>query len=237
MAPPLIDCRNIEKLYTRSAVPVHALRGVSVSMARGEYVALLGASGSGKSTLMHILGFLDRPSQGEQFFDGFDVSKLSANQLADHRNTRIGFVFQNFNLLPRSTVVENVELPLQCRRQGMQRREFRSRALACLERVGLRDRAGHYPNELSGGQQQRVAIARALVNAPDVILADEPTGNLDSVTSGEILNEFRRLNSEGVTLILVTHTREIADQASRQITLLDGKIVTDCRRGLISHRN
>ncbi|MGL4465587.1 MAG: ABC transporter ATP-binding protein, partial [Planctomycetia bacterium] len=206
---------------------VHALNGVDLEILDGDFVALMGSSGSGKSTLMNMLGCLDRPTSGRYLFDGDDVSKYTPHRLAEHRNRRIGFVFQGFNLLRRTSALENVELPLMYS-GGVSARERRSRAKALLEKFGLGERTGHWPNQLSGGQQQRVAIARALVNNPTVLLADEPTGNLDSKTGLEILAEFQRLNAqEGQTIIMVTHDREIANCCRRQIVMQDGRITSD----------
>jgi putative ABC transport system ATP-binding protein len=225
---PVIELDNIEKIYDTGAVKVPALRGVSLTVERGEFLAIRGASGSGKSTLMNILGCLDRPTAGIYRFDNQDVSRLSRRQLAHLRNQKMGFVFQGFNLLKRHSAVENVELPLLY--AGMSPGERRRRALAMLKQVGLADRFEHMPSQLSGGQQQRVAIARALVNCPQVILADEPTGNLDSRTGAEILEEFKRLNQElGQTIIIVTHDPSVAGQALRQITVMDGLIESDVR--------
>jgi putative ABC transport system ATP-binding protein len=222
----VIGLDRIEKVYTTGKVKVHALRGVSLSILAGEFVALVGPSGSGKSTLMNIIGCLDRPTSGTYRFDGQDVSRLNRVALARLRNQKLGFVFQGFNLLKRQTAVENVELPLIY--AGIGPRQRRERALKLLELVGLMDRAHHLPNELSGGQQQRVAIARSLVNRPQVLLADEPTGNLDSQTGAEILSEFQRLNKEQKqTIILVTHDPTVAAAAARTVTVQDGLIKSD----------
>lgn len=218
----MIELENITKIYRMGKVEVPALRGITLSIKEGEMVALIGPSGSGKSTLMNIIGFLDKPTVGRYTLDGTDVSRLNDNKLAELRNKKIGFVFQTFNLLPRTSALANVELPLIY--SGGQKGK---RALEALERVGLAGRASHKPTELSGGEQQRVAIARALVNNPSVILADEPTGNLDSVATAEIISIFLQLNREGITVILVTHEPDIAAQAQRIIRLLDGKIVSD----------
>jgi putative ABC transport system ATP-binding protein len=224
--PPVIELKDVAKVYRNGAVEVHALRGVSLTVQPGEFAAIIGASGSGKSTLMNLLGFLDQPTSGTYFFAGQDVSRLSRRTLAHLRNRKLGFVFQGFNLIKRQTALDNVELPLVY--AGVRRRERRARALELLRRVGLADRANHQPSELSGGQQQRVAIARALVNRPQVLLADEPTGNLDSATGAEILAEFQRLNAEeGQTMILVTHDPTIAACAQRRITVRDGVIAKD----------
>lgn len=223
---PLMLLENVHKVYATGAVPVPALRGINLEIEPGEFVAIMGASGSGKSTLMNIMGCLDRPTSGIYRFDGQDVSRLDPDQLAYIRNRKIGFVFQGFNLLKRQTALENVELPLIY--AGVPVRERRQRAWETLRLVGLEDRAHHLPNQLSGGQQQRVAIARALVNRPQVILADEPTGNLDSRTSEEILAEFQRLNRElHQTIVLVTHEADIAAHASRIILIRDGRIAND----------
>ncbi len=223
----VIDLRNIVKIYQMGKVQVHALRGVSLQVRRGEMLAIMGPSGSGKSTLMNIIGALDTPTQGQYFLEGQDVSRLNDNQLAEIRNKRIGFVFQNFNLLPRLTALEQVELPL-IYAGGMSRKERRQRAQEALEMVGLGDRLHHRPNELSGGQQQRVAIARALVNHPSIILADEPTGNLDSRSGAEVMHIFQRLNQEqGITVVLVTHEPDIARHTQRIVHLRDGLIVGD----------
>jgi len=219
----MIELENITKIYRMGKVEVPALRGITVNIQSGEMVALIGASGSGKSTLMNILGFLDKPTIGKYTLEGTDVSQLNDNKLAVLRNKKIGFVFQTFNLLPRTSALSNVELPL-IYSGGRQKRQ---RALAALERVGLSERARHKPSELSGGEQQRVAIARALVNNPTLILADEPTGNLDSASTAEIVAIFGQLNREGITVVLVTHEMDIATQTQRIIRLLDGKIVSD----------
>ncbi len=227
--PPVVALEDVHKVYRTGAVEVHALRGISLQIERGEFVALVGASGSGKSTLMNLLGLLDRVTSGVYRFDGQDVSRYSKRALAHLRNRKLGFVFQGFNLLKRQTAVENVELPLVY--AGVRARERRTRALELLKVVGLAERADHRPSQLSGGQQQRVAIARALVNRPQVLLADEPTGNLDSATGAEILAEFTRLNVEqGQTIVLVTHDNAIAACAKRRITVKDGRIANDERQ-------
>jgi putative ABC transport system ATP-binding protein len=225
MAGPLILTRDLTKEYRLESYAVQALRGVSLEIERGEFVAIMGPSGSGKTTFMNLLGCLDSPTGGEYFLAGARVSGLSGDALAEIRNSSIGFVFQNFNLLPRTTAVENVELPLLYSRSPKQER--RQRALARLAQVGLADRAGHQPQQLSGGQQQRVAIARALVNDPVLILADEPTGALDTRTSFELMGVLQRLNREGMTVVLVTHERDVAAFASRLISFRDGHVLSD----------
>ncbi len=223
--PPLIDVENLYKIYEIGEIEVRALNGVDFQIAEGEYVAVMGPSGSGKSTLMNIIGCLDTPSKGVYRLGGERVDTMQDNQLADIRNRRIGFVFQTFNLLPRADAFHNVELPLIY--SGMPRAERRDRTTAALERVGLGDRMKHKPNELSGGQRQRVATARALVNDPDILLADEPTGNLDSRTSYEIMDLFAELHQAGNTIVLVTHEEDIAAYSRRVVRLLDGKIYSD----------
>jgi putative ABC transport system ATP-binding protein len=215
----------VTKVYGEGETAVHALRGVSLTVGRGDYVAIMGASGSGKSTLMNILGCLDIPTEGTYLLDGVDVSRLSDRQLALVRNRRIGFVFQSFNLIPRTTARANVELPLAY--AGLKPAQRRARARAALDLVGLADRAGHEPNQLSGGQQQRVAVARALVTAPALVLADEPTGNLDTQSSQDVLAVLDRLNRAGRTIVLITHESEVAAHARRLIRLVDGHIVSD----------
>jgi putative ABC transport system ATP-binding protein len=223
-----ISVRDLKKTYAIGEVQVEALRGVSLEIEDGEFVAVIGPSGSGKSTLMHILGCLDRPTSGKYFLGERDVSEISPDERAALRNRQIGFVFQSFNLLPRTPAVENVELPLLYNGGKLSRSERRRRALEMLSSLGLSDRALHHPNQLSGGQQQRVAIARALVNSPGLLLADEPTGNLDSQTSREIMDLFRRLNGErGLTLVVITHERNIAECASRVVELKDGRVERD----------
>ncbi len=223
---PLIQVVNLHKVYDTGTVKVHALRGISVDIHRGEFVAIMGASGSGKSTFMNIVGCLDKPSDGTYLLQGADIAKHAKNNLALIRNEQIGFVFQAFNLLSRTSAMENVELPLIY--SGIRARERRWRSLESLARVGLAERADHIPSQLSGGQQQRVAIARSLVNHPSILLADEPTGNLDSRTSIEIMQVFQELNEqEKLTIILVTHEPDIADFAQRIITFRDGRIVKD----------
>ena len=223
-----ISVQDLTKVYDLGEIQVRALRGVTLDIEAGEFVSVIGPSGSGKSTFMHILGCLDRPTQGRYLLDGHDVSTLSRNALADVRNKKIGFVFQGFNLLSRTTALDNVELPLLYNGNGMRGKERRRRAHDALNGVGLSDRAGHHPNQLSGGQQQRVAIARALINQPSILLADEPTGNLDSRTSVEVMGIFQKLNTErGITVLLITHEREIAEYGTRIIAFRDGKIVSD----------
>jgi putative ABC transport system ATP-binding protein len=218
---------DIEKTYRTGEMEVHAVRGVSLEVGRGEFVALMGASGSGKSTLMNILGCLDRPTAGRYLLDQADVSKLDRDQLADIRNTKLGFVFQSFNLLPRTSARENVELPLLYGTRNLTNAQLRERADRVLASVGLDGRGDHHPSQLSGGQQQRVAIARALINEPEVILADEPTGNLDSRTSVEIMGIFQRLNEAGITIIMVTHEQDIAAYAKRNVMMRDGLVRND----------
>ena len=214
-------------MYHTGEVDVHAVRGVSLQIAPGEFVAVMGASGSGKSTLMNILGCLDRPTRGRYLLDGTDVSDLNREELADLRNQKIGFVFQGFNLLSRTSALENVELPMFYSHGRLSTNEQRERAEHALSTVGLADRADHHPNQLSGGQQQRVAIARALVNQPALLLADEPTGNLDSQTSIEIMGVFQKLNNQGITLVMVTHELDIARYTRRNVIMRDGQVVTD----------
>ncbi len=225
MSEEMIEAENIHKNYLMGRITVEALKDVTVHIGAGEYVAILGPSGSGKSTLMHILGCLDTPSSGRYRLAGEAVEGLSRNQLARVRNERIGFVFQNFNLLAHATALGNVELPLVY--NGTGRRVRRERAAELLERVGLGDRMDHEPSELSGGQQQRVAIARALVSSPSILLADEPTGNLDSRTSVDVMALFQELNDQGITILLITHERDISQCATRIIELRDGRIIRD----------
>jgi putative ABC transport system ATP-binding protein len=224
---PVVRIEDIHKTYHSGEVPVHAVRGVSLTIERGDFVAIMGASGSGKSTLMNLLGCLDRPTKGRYLLDGTDVSRLDRNQLADIRNQKLGFVFQGFNLLSRTTALENVELPMLYGARRMSSGEMRDRAMKSLELVGLGQRADHFPSQLSGGQQQRVAIARALINDPQVLLADEPTGNLDSKTSVEIMGVFQKLNSQGITIVMVTHELDIARYCKRNLIMRDGRLVSD----------
>ena len=223
----MIRIEDLTKTYVMGEETVTALDGVSLSIARGESIAIIGPSGSGKSTLMNILGGLDRPSRGRYRFEGEEVARFSDDQLADFRNRRIGFVFQSFQLLPRLSALQNVELPMVY--AGASPRARRERAAELLERVGLGSRMGHRPNQLSGGQQQRVAIARSLANQPDLLLADEPTGALDSATGVEVLGLFQKLNTEGLTVVLVTHDRGVADAARRRIAFRDGRVIEDVR--------
>ncbi len=221
----LIKIEHLIRTYTLGEVEVHALRGVSVDVSKGEFVAIMGASGSGKSTFMNILGCLDKPTKGTYTLDGIEVGKLSRDELALIRNKKIGFVFQGFNLLSRTTALENVELPLFY--NSTSNKDRKEKSIAALNKVGLEERIYHYPNQLSGGQQQRVAIARALVNDPSIVLADEPTGNLDSRTSIEVMEIFQKLNDQGITIILVTHEPDIASFAKRHVVFRDGKIKSD----------
>lgn len=223
----VICLQDIHKVYRTGAVEVHAVRGVTSEIQRGEFVAVMGASGSGKSTLMNIIGCLDRPTKGVYLLDGTDVSKVGRDALADIRNQKIGFIFQGFNLLSRTSALENVELPMLYWHRHLAGREQRARAMKALELVGLAERADHHPNQLSGGQQQRVAIARALVNQPALLLADEPTGNLDSQTSIEIMGVFQKLNDQGITIVMVTHELDIAQYTRRNLIMRDGRIVSD----------
>jgi len=221
----VIELRRVTKTYRTGSVEVHALRGIDLTVARGDFVAIMGASGSGKSTLMNIVGCLDVPSTGQFFLDGIDVRTLDEAHIAKVRNRRIGFVFQSFNLIPRTSAIANVELPLAY--AGVRRRERRGLALQALTAVGLADRVEHLPTELSGGQQQRAAVARALVTSPALILADEPTGNLDSAATAEIMQLFMNLNREGRTIVLITHEPEVAACAKRVVRLRDGHIISD----------
>jgi putative ABC transport system ATP-binding protein len=228
---PANDCvvrlDDVHKIYRTGEVEVHAVRGVSLAIRSGEFVAVMGSSGSGKSTLMNLLGCLDRPTEGRYFLDGFDVSGLDRDQLADIRNRKLGFVFQSFNLLARTSALENVELPLLYGEHRLTSAELREKAAKVLAAVGLSGREEHHPSQLSGGQQQRVAIARALINDPEVVLADEPTGNLDSLTSIEIMDIFQKLNERGITIIMVTHESDIAAYAKRNIMMRDGQVQSD----------
>jgi putative ABC transport system ATP-binding protein len=226
---PVVKLENFSKVYVNSEVEVHAVRNVSLDIQPGEFVAIMGASGSGKSTMLNTIGCLDRPTSGKYFLDGVDIGTLNRNDLADLRNRKIGFVFQGFNLLSRTTALENVELPMMYARPGLSSTEQREKALRALERVGLDDRAQHHPSQLSGGQQQRVAIARALVNEPALLLADEPTGNLDSSTSIEIMGIFQSLNQRGMTIAMVTHELDIARYTQRMVVMRDGRIIRDER--------
>ncbi|NWF91141.1 MAG: ABC transporter ATP-binding protein [Ignavibacteriaceae bacterium] len=221
----VIVTEELVKIYKLGDYEIHALRGIDLVIGAGEFVAIMGPSGSGKSTLMHILGCLDRPTRGKYRLEGRDVSSMDRDSLAEVRNRKIGFVFQSFNLLARTTALENVELPLLYNGSSTRRRVEKARAALAL--VGLEGRENHYPNKLSGGQQQRVAIARALVNDPSIILADEPTGNLDTRTSIEVMEIFQALNRKGITVILITHEKDIAEYAKRNITFRDGRIVVD----------
>jgi putative ABC transport system ATP-binding protein len=223
----VIQFQDIHKVYHTGEVEVRAVRGVSLEISQGEFVALMGASGSGKSTMMNIIGCLDRPTQGKYLLDGIDVSQLDRDELADIRNQKIGFVFQGFNLLSRTSALENVELPMLYTRRRLAGATQRERALQALETVGLADRADHKPNQLSGGQQQRVAIARALANQPALLLADEPTGNLDTRTSVDIMGVFQKLNAQGITIVMVTHELDIAKYTRRMVVMRDGKVVGD----------
>jgi putative ABC transport system ATP-binding protein len=228
---PVIEVDDVERVYMLGEdVEVRALAGVSLRIGRGEFVAIMGSSGSGKSTLMSILGCLDAPTAGRYLLDGVDVRDIPEDDLADLRNRKIGFVFQSFNLVPRTTALANVELPLAY--AGLGRRERRSRAIAALAAVGMADRVQHLPSELSGGQQQRVAVARAIVTNPSIVLADEPTGNLDSHSTAEILAIFSRLNAEGRTVILITHENDVAARARRVVRLSDGRVLSDEQAGV-----
>ena len=225
----LIEIRDLKKIYAQGEEPVHALDGVSIDIDEGEFVAIMGASGSGKSTMLNILGCLDTPTSGSYRLDGLEVAKRTRKELAIIRNRKLGFVFQNFNLLPRTSAIEQVELP-DLYMGRLSRRERRRRALDLLKRVGLGGRGTHTPAQLSGGQQQRVAIARALMNEPPVLFADEPTGNLDTKSSIEIMNLFTELSNEGITIVMVTHEDDIAAYAERHLLMKDGKLVKDDRR-------
>ncbi|WBQ14073.1 ABC transporter ATP-binding protein [Hyphomonadaceae bacterium BL14] len=225
MSAPLIRARGLTRVYKLGGGDVHALRGVDLDIARGEYCAIMGASGSGKSTFMNLLGALDRPSGGSLTIDGEALQDKRPDELAQFRNRAVGFVFQQFNLLPRTTALDNVALPLLYR--GWSMRQRRERAEECLRMVGLAERMDHHPSQLSGGQQQRVAIARALAGKPAILLADEPTGALDSQTSDDVMDIFDRLNADGITLIIVTHEAEVGARARRRITFRDGLVVED----------
>jgi len=228
--PPLIEVRNLTKTYTLEEVPVHALQGISITIEQGSFVAVMGASGSGKSTLMNVLGCLDRPTSGTYFLDGIPVESLDRDQLAEIRNQKIGFIFQNFNLLPRMDAKENVELPLLYKTGGTT--DANDASTKAMAAVGLAGREHNFPAQLSGGQQQRVAIARALINNPQILLADEPTGALDSKTSGEIMTIFQQLNrTNHLTIVVVTHSDEVAKYADRIIVFRDGRIVSDMSLG------
>jgi putative ABC transport system ATP-binding protein len=224
---PIIKLVDFRKTYRNGSLEVHAVRGVNLDIFPGEFVAIMGASGSGKSTMMNTIGCLDHPSDGHYYLDNVEVGGLSRDELADLRNSKLGFVFQGFNLLSRTSALENVELPLLYSRPRISAAEQEERALAALDMVGLGDRADHYPNQLSGGQQQRVAIARALVNEPRVLLADEPTGNLDTRTSIEVMGVFQALNEQGITIVMVTHELDIASFSKRKVVMRDGLVRTD----------
>src|SRR5471032_2325180 len=224
----VISVKNLVKTYTVGEVQVRALRGINLDVERGEFLAVSGTSGSGKSTFMHIVGCLDKPTSGAYFLDGSDVARMSKDALAAVRNKKIGFVFQGFNLLSRTTALDNVELPLLYGNNGMKNQERHRRAMEVLKQVGLDNRADHHPNQLSGGQQQRVAIARALINNPSIVLADEPTGNLDTKTSIEVMGIFQRLNQDhGITIVMITHELDIAEYGTRIVSFRDGVVVAD----------
>jgi putative ABC transport system ATP-binding protein len=228
MSSTVISVRNLVKTYIVGEVQVRALRGINLDVQRGEFLAVSGTSGSGKSTFMHIVGCLDKPTSGQYLLDDQDVSRMSKDSLAAVRNKKIGFVFQGFNLLSRTSALDNVELPLLYGNAGMKTAERHKRATEMLELVGLGNRTDHHPNQLSGGQQQRVAIARALINNPSILLADEPTGNLDTRTSIEVMGIFQRLNQErGITVVLITHEMDIAEYGTRTVTFRDGQVVAD----------
>jgi putative ABC transport system ATP-binding protein len=226
---PIVQLRDVTKTYQSGEFAVQAVRGVTLNILRGDFVAIMGASGSGKSTLMNTLGCLDQPSSGDYVLDGISIAGLDRKQLAGLRNRKLGFVFQNFNLLSRTSALENAELPMLYSIPAISHRERRQRAIQALERVGLGERRGHLPSQLSGGQQQRVAIARALVNEPELLLADEPTGNLDTRTSIEIMGVFQALNDAGITIIMVTHELDIAAYCRRVIVMRDGRVISDSR--------
>jgi putative ABC transport system ATP-binding protein len=229
MNTPVIQLRDLAKSYQTGSIMVKAVRGVTLDIARGDFVAVMGASGSGKSTLMNTLGCLDQPTGGDYLLDGVCIARLDRKQLAELRNRKLGFVFQSFNLLTRTSALENVELPMLYATPMLSRRERRQRAIEALAKVGLRDRHDHHPSQLSGGQQQRVAIARALVNRPELVLADEPTGNLDTRTSIEIMGLFQELNANGITLVMVTHELDIAAYCKRILVMRDGEVISDTR--------
>ena len=226
---PVIQLRDLAKTYKTGEVEVKAVRGVTLNIQRGDFVAVMGASGSGKSTLMNTLGCLDQPTSGQYLLDGVGVAGLDRRQLATLRNRRLGFVFQSFNLLARTSALENVELPMLYTLPIISHRERRQRAIEALGKVGLGDRLGHHPSQLSGGQQQRIAIARALVNRPELVLADEPTGNLDTRTSIELMGLFQELNDSGITIVMVTHELDIAAYCKRLVVMRDGEIISDSR--------
>ncbi|MCC7377211.1 MAG: ABC transporter ATP-binding protein [Verrucomicrobiales bacterium] len=230
----MIKLDDFRRTYRNGSLEVHAVRGVTLSIYPGEFVAIMGASGSGKSTMMNTVGCLDRPSSGKFVLDGVDIATLSRDELANLRNQKLGFVFQGFNLLSRTSALENVELPMLYSRPAIPSKAQRDRALKALGLVGLADRSDHFPNQLSGGQQQRVAIARALVNEPRVLLADEPTGNLDTRTSIEVMGVFQKLNEQGITIVMVTHELDIASFAKRKIVMRDGVVRTD---DAVAHRS
>ncbi|MEO6992832.1 MAG: ABC transporter ATP-binding protein [Lacunisphaera sp.] len=223
----VVQLEEIHKIYDSGEIPVHAVNAVTLQIPQGEFVAVMGASGSGKSTLMNLLGCLDRPTKGRYLLDNIDVSGLDRNALADLRNQKLGFVFQGFNLLARTTARENVELPMLYGRRRFNAKDLHARAMHSLDIVGLSNRADHFPSQLSGGQQQRVAIARALINEPQILLADEPTGNLDSKTSVEIMGVFQKLNEQGITIVMVTHELDIARYCKRNLIMRDGRLVSD----------
>ncbi len=231
---PVIVLRRVAKTYAQGDIEVHALRGISLDIDQGDLVAIMGASGSGKTTLMNIIGCLDLPTRGRYLLDGVDIRRFDEESLAEVRNRKIGFVFQSFNLIPRTTAIQNVELPLLY--AGVKAARRRQLALRALAAVGLADRVGHLPSELSGGQQQRVAVARAIVTNPAIVLADEPTGNLDSQASEEVLQVFEQLNAQGRTVILITHEADVAARAGRLVRLRDGLVVEDRRRGPVGAR-
>ncbi len=228
MEPNVIEIVDLKKIYKMGENEVQALDGISMNVKKGEYIAIMGQSGSGKSTLMNIIGCLDRPSSGKYILEGVDVSTFTRDRRAEIRNEKIGFIFQNFNLLSRTSAIENVELPLiYSSKNSLTEEQMRLRARVCIERVGLKGWEEHTPAQLSGGQQQRVAVARALINEPAILLADEPTGNLDTKTSEQIMEIFQRLNDEGISIVLITHEMDIAEHAKRIVMLRDGEIITD----------